>query len=61
MPIFVLLVAIQVHKFSKIRKLTGFYFPVISWIFRNQTYDVCQYIDVEYVHHVHLFSIQLNL
>ena len=38
------------------KKLDGVYFAVISFVCRNLTYDICQYIVVEYVHHVHLFS-----
>ena len=32
-----------------------------SYSCRNQTFDICQYTAVEYVHYVHLFSASLNL
>ena len=45
---------------SKNRNLTVVLF-VISWVLRNQTYDIYQYIATEYEYHVHLFSTRLNM
>ena len=42
-------------------KQDRFYFSVISWVLRNQTYDTSIFIAVKYVHHMHLFSAQETL